>query len=117
MAGNVEAKRLSTAYRAISVDDLFDVTDHDVDVDTLSRPASRMSSQSARSRTAPPTTDFDTDDEPDPSKEKANDPRKSKKRAETESSEGSEDIVLTWKRSVPKVCSLYYFLNLYLSPT
>jgi hypothetical protein len=74
----------------------------------LSRPASRMSSQSARSRTAPPTTDFDTDDESDP-KEKANEVRQSKKRAETETSEGSEDIAPTRKRSAPKVCSLSSF--------
>jgi hypothetical protein len=37
-----------------------------------------MSSQSARSRTAPPTTDFDTDDESDP-KEKANELKAIKK--------------------------------------
>ena len=67
-----------------------------------------MSSRSARSRTAPPTTDFDTDDESDP-KERANDLRQSKKQAETETSEGNEDIAPSRKRSAPKVCSLSSF--------
>ena len=66
----------------------------------VSRPASRMSTQSSRSRTAPPTTDFDTDDESD-SKKKAKDLRQSKKRAGKRA--------LTQKRSAPKVCSLWPF--------
>ena len=84
------------------MENLFDADD---DIDMLSRPSSRMSSHSARSRTAPPTTDFDTDNESDP-KENANNPRQSKKR---ETSEGSEDITLTRKRSASKVSSLSSF--------
>lgn len=90
------------------MDNLFDLSDDDVDMP--SRPASHMSSQSARSRTAPPTTDFDTDEESD-GKEKANDSRQPKKRAETETLEGSKDIVLTRKRSAPKVRLLSAFSN------
>ena len=96
------------------MDNLFDVPDDDVDM--VSRPASRMSSQSARSTTAPPTTDFNIDDESDP-QEKANDLRQSKKRAETETSEGSEDIMPTRKRSAPKVFHYHRFLESYLCPT
>jgi hypothetical protein len=114
--GNVDPKGLSATHRAVAVDNLFDIPDDDVDM--VSRPASRMSSQSARSRTAPPTTDFETDDESD-HEEKAIDPRQSKKRAPTETSEGSEDIMPARKRSAPKVFynHHHHFLESYLCPT